>query len=163
MGRFPAILEKLIDWSGLRAKRAGFFLNGKRTGNICLSARWNAVCVFDDAVEHCGEGAHKYLPACFPSFMDGIKEVRPTVAVSFICYLDCFTFEHESFPSRDGGGGAVKPAWITMKTRFLGNALAMASSDASLRCHPMHGAHRMNDLLKCPFTSTDLTPTVLIL
>ena len=33
------------------------------------------MCVFDDVVEHCGEGAHKYLAACFPSFMDGVKEV----------------------------------------------------------------------------------------
>lgn len=40
--------------------------------------RWNAVCVFDDAVEHCGEGAHKYLPACFPAFLDGMTEVHTT-------------------------------------------------------------------------------------
>lgn len=31
--------------------------------------------MFDDVVEHCGEGAHKYLPACFPAFMDGVTEV----------------------------------------------------------------------------------------
>eukprot|EP00752_Nemacystus_decipiens_P011318 g10058.t1 len=38
------------------------------------SLRWNAVCVFDDVVEHCGEGAHKYLSACFPAFLDGMTE-----------------------------------------------------------------------------------------
>lgn len=31
--------------------------------------------MFDDVVEHCGEGAHKYLPTCFPAFMDGVTEV----------------------------------------------------------------------------------------
>lgn len=40
-----------------------------------FSRRWNAVCVFDDVVEHCGEGAHKYLSACFLAFMDGMTEV----------------------------------------------------------------------------------------
>lgn len=39
--------------------------------------RWNAVCVFDDVIEHCGEGAHKYLPACFPAFMEGMTSVSP--------------------------------------------------------------------------------------
>lgn len=34
------------------------------------------MCVFDDVVEHCGEGAQKYLPACFPAFMDGLTEVH---------------------------------------------------------------------------------------
>lgn len=31
--------------------------------------------MFDDVVEHCGEGAHKYLSACFPAFVDGVTEV----------------------------------------------------------------------------------------
>lgn len=40
-----------------------------------LSSRWNAVCVFDDVIEHCGEQAQKYLPACFQAFVAGMTEV----------------------------------------------------------------------------------------
>ncbi|CAM9413811.1 unnamed protein product [Ascophyllum nodosum] len=38
------------------------------------SLRWNAVCTFDDAIERCGEGAHKYLPMCFPAFVAGMAD-----------------------------------------------------------------------------------------
>ncbi|CAM9453902.1 unnamed protein product [Ectocarpus sp. 13 AM-2016] len=49
------------------------------------SLRSNAVCVFDDCVEHCGEGAHKYLPACFPAFMAGImEESSPTLQMASV-------------------------------------------------------------------------------
>jgi len=39
----------------------------------------NAICVFDDAVEHLGPGAHKYLPTCLPSMLAGVTSESPYV------------------------------------------------------------------------------------
>ena len=33
----------------------------------------NAVCLYDDVVEHCGQGAHKYLDICFPAMIHYYK------------------------------------------------------------------------------------------
>jgi len=33
---------------------------------------WNAVCAFDDVVEHCGAASHKYVSVCGPKMIEGI-------------------------------------------------------------------------------------------
>lgn len=47
--------------------------------------------MFDDVVEHCGEGAHKYLSACFPAFMDGVAEVccKTSCTVARLTQVTC--------------------------------------------------------------------------
>ena len=54
--------------------------------------------MFDDVVEHCGEGAHKYLSACFPAFMDGVAEVccKTSCTVARLTQVACVPRSHAS-------------------------------------------------------------------
>lgn len=110
-----------------------------------LLGRWNAVCVFDDAVEHCGEGAHKYLPACFPAFVDGITEVHININTQVLHKL-----------SHGLSSSMVHPQPLNSVV------VTQASPDASDQCRRVRGAYK-KDFFRLLYTTQARQPSCWIL